>query len=552
MFEFSFLAGLKTTTILAGQQYSIRREYDFSKNAFSVKAALNRGDFLEVGSLVGVADTDLDSLRNFEPAQGGIGLPTVKYDYFSHGKAGVLLGGTLDGLSASAAARLGIGTSKASAYVGVEVSVRDASDPYSNTSQLGQIHASARNNGPLSPEAQYSIVVGNEDQVAAARAVESFEPPALNVSGTLVVQNGEIVDVSAVYPDGLIRKVAHPEAFQAPQSSSQGENEVSPHLWYGPQLGEFAGLGTPVPTDLLPFPPVWDNFFDVNHVGIQLVAGPYQSIDAVSPIQAYVHDRVPGIIDAINAAYGHEDALSRVAARDVVTAFEIDALRTGLFDGQVKTGFVQEALMEVYGIGDVEAQREINDYRGYGVRAPSELDAANDLNRGEENQNNLTSSGGNRSDTGGVGAGFSPSSGREKRDQRDQRDASRSETDVGKPVLLDLDDDGIELTELSQSTQFFDTGGDGLLHRTAWAGDRDGVLFIDDDGDGTISEKREFVFTDWDPTAKDDLEALRAAFDSNDDAVLDASDARFADFKVLVTNPDGASISGGQTSPISR
>lgn len=140
----------------------------------------------------------------------------------------------------------------------------------------------------------------------------------------------------------------------------------------------------------------------------------------------------------------------------------------------------------------------------------------------------------------GHGEGYTPSSGREKRDQEEAERSESGGSDGGKPILLDLDDNGIEITELSKSTQFFDTGGDGLLHRTAWAGDGDGVLFIDDDGDGTISEKREFVFTEWDPTAKDDLEALRAAFDSNDDGVLDASDARFADFKVLVTNPDGS------------
>ncbi|WP_227271568.1 hypothetical protein [Roseobacter weihaiensis] len=79
-----------------------------------------------------------------------------------------------------------------------------------------------------------------------------------------------------------------------------------------------------------------------------------------------------------------------------------------------------------------------------------------------------------------------------------------------------------------------------MLHRTAWAGAGDGVLFIDDDGDGAISEKKEYVFTEWDPTATDDLAALRAVFDSNGDGVLDASDARFADFKLLVTNPDGS------------
>ncbi|MEP1536467.1 MAG: DUF4214 domain-containing protein, partial [Paracoccaceae bacterium] len=112
-----------------------------------------------------------------------------------------------------------------------------------------------------------------------------------------------------------------------------------------------------------------------------------------------------------------------------------------------------------------------------------------------------------------------------------------------RPLILDLDGDGIEITDLSKSTTFVDSGGDGLLHRTAWASVGDAVLFIDDDGDGAISERKEYVFTEWDPTATDDLAALRAVFDSNDDGVLDASDAEFANFKLLVTNPDGSTTS---------
>ena len=70
------------------------------------------------------------------------------------------------------------------------------------------------------------------------------------------------------------------------------------------------------------------------------------------------------------------------------------------------------------------------------------------------------------------------------------------------PVLLDLDGNGIQINEVTRSTVFMDTGGDGLLHRTAWAGAGDGVLFYDMNGDGQISDQREFVFTEWDPTAK--------------------------------------------------
>ena len=109
-----------------------------------------------------------------------------------------------------------------------------------------------------------------------------------------------------------------------------------------------------------------------------------------------------------------------------------------------------------------------------------------------------------------------------------------------KPRLLDLDGDGIEITELSRSNVFMDAGGDGLLHRTAWAGVGDGVLFFDANNDNRIGEKREYVFTEWDPTASSDLAALRSAFDRNGDGKLTAADANFARFKVMVTNADGS------------
>jgi Ca2+-binding RTX toxin-like protein len=113
------------------------------------------------------------------------------------------------------------------------------------------------------------------------------------------------------------------------------------------------------------------------------------------------------------------------------------------------------------------------------------------------------------------------------------------------PIILDLAGTGINITEASRSNVFMDSENSGLKHRTAWAGVGSGVLFIDlggvnDTGDGMITQKREYVFTEWDPTAKGDLEALRNVFDSNGDGKLDASDAKFALFKVMVTNADGS------------
>lgn len=109
----------------------------------------------------------------------------------------------------------------------------------------------------------------------------------------------------------------------------------------------------------------------------------------------------------------------------------------------------------------------------------------------------------------------------------------------GFPVVLDLAGDGITVTELQSSSAFFDLDGDGYRIRTAWAGAGDGVLAIDADGDGKITERKEIVFTDWDPGAKDDMAALRSVFDTNDDGVLDKYDDEFSKFRVIVTKTDG-------------
>jgi hypothetical protein len=99
-------------------------------------------------------------------------------------------------------------------------------------------------------------------------------------------------------------------------------------------------------------------------------------------------------------------------------------------------------------------------------------------------------------------------------------------TEDRRPILLDLDGDGIEITELSKSTVFTDTSGDGLDHRTAWAGAGDGVLFIDADGNGQLSNSHEFVFTEWADGAKDVLDGLRRAVGSNGEGRVNSDDPR--------------------------
>ncbi|MDX2263429.1 MAG: DUF4214 domain-containing protein [Hyphomicrobiales bacterium] len=114
-----------------------------------------------------------------------------------------------------------------------------------------------------------------------------------------------------------------------------------------------------------------------------------------------------------------------------------------------------------------------------------------------------------------------------------------SDFDFGFPVVLDLAGTGIKIDPLTSSNFFYDMAGDGYRHRTAWAGAGNGVLVLDLAGTGEITERNQVIFTDWDPTATSDMEALANVFDTNRDGVLDASDTQFSAFKILVTNADG-------------
>ncbi len=102
------------------------------------------------------------------------------------------------------------------------------------------------------------------------------------------------------------------------------------------------------------------------------------------------------------------------------------------------------------------------------------------------------------------------------------------------PVLLDLSGNGLNINTLDSSSQFVNLNGDGYQHRMAWAGNGTGVLVFDADGDGKISNSKEFEFTQWDPTATGDLEALKDVFDTNGNGKLDAGDAQWSKFKVMV------------------
>ena len=105
----------------------------------------------------------------------------------------------------------------------------------------------------------------------------------------------------------------------------------------------------------------------------------------------------------------------------------------------------------------------------------------------------------------------------------------------GKPLVLDLDGDGVEIAV--DGTVSFDMDGDGFLEQTAWVAPDDGLIVIDlaadgtlSGGDGVIDQTTEVVLTSWFGLDEEltDLQALglfdMAELGGNGDGIIDEGD----------------------------
>jgi Ca2+-binding RTX toxin-like protein len=118
------------------------------------------------------------------------------------------------------------------------------------------------------------------------------------------------------------------------------------------------------------------------------------------------------------------------------------------------------------------------------------------------------------------------------------------------PLVVDLDGDGVEVTQLRQNSAFFDVDGDGIRERTAWVSSDDGLLALDRNGNGKIDDVSELfgygrtistlrIDTTW-TSGFDALSVL----DSVRDYILDSNDTAFSDLRVWRDlNQDGQSSS---------
>lgn len=114
------------------------------------------------------------------------------------------------------------------------------------------------------------------------------------------------------------------------------------------------------------------------------------------------------------------------------------------------------------------------------------------------------------------------------------------------PIVLDLNQNGVELINQDQSTAFFDYTDSGYRSHTGWISANDGFLIFDVNNNEKIDQAKELVLSQWTQSAEDtDLDALKAVFDTNHDNILNAQDENFTNFKVWQDkNSDGVSDEG--------
>ena len=116
------------------------------------------------------------------------------------------------------------------------------------------------------------------------------------------------------------------------------------------------------------------------------------------------------------------------------------------------------------------------------------------------------------------------------------------------PLVLDLDGDGIEITDLNdQSSIYFDHDNDGIKTATSWLNSDDGFLVMDRNDDGLINNGSE-LFGDSTPSDGGDIfengfQAL-ASLDNDKNGIIDSNDISFDNLKIWRDiNNDGISQS---------
>jgi hypothetical protein len=103
------------------------------------------------------------------------------------------------------------------------------------------------------------------------------------------------------------------------------------------------------------------------------------------------------------------------------------------------------------------------------------------------------------------------------------------------PLILDLNNDGIQTSSLANSNIYFDFDANGHAQRTGWVDKNDGLLVLDKNHNGIIDNGNELFGNNTQlangQTATDGFTAL-ADIDSNHDGKIDSLDAQFNNLRI--------------------
>ena len=112
--------------------------------------------------------------------------------------------------------------------------------------------------------------------------------------------------------------------------------------------------------------------------------------------------------------------------------------------------------------------------------------------------------------------------------------------DRGCPLILDLGDDGVETLDIDETNIYFDTQNTGFATKTGWVSKNEGLLAVDKNNDGKITQQSELFGSE----TKSGFEDLRL-YDSNNDGVINSSDTDYGKLKVWQDlNENGITDSG--------
>jgi hypothetical protein len=116
------------------------------------------------------------------------------------------------------------------------------------------------------------------------------------------------------------------------------------------------------------------------------------------------------------------------------------------------------------------------------------------------------------------------------------------------PLILDLNGDGVSTLGFAAGVKF-DIFANGTPVNTGWVSSSDGLLVLDRNHDGQITDGSELFGTSTrlanGAQAPDGYAALRA-FDGNADGVIDSKDAIYADLRVWVDRNSDATSQAGE------